>query len=151
MASTFPLPKFNFKVKFTPGEELDFQEVSGLDIENEFVEYREGNDPDFIPRRRVSMRKSGTVSFKNGLIKGEDRIIKLYNKLIDEKGYQSDESEDLNITVSLLDEKGEPCFNWEISNAVPIKLSTESLSATDNAIAVKQIDFSHSGIKLSKA
>ena len=150
MAATFPLPKYHFEVRFSTGGAIEFQEVSGLDLENEFVEYRDGNDKEFIPKRRVSLRKSGTTSFKKGLIKGDDNLINIYNKLIDDKDYYSGHGGDLTITVILLDQESKPAFTWEISNAVPIKLSTEGLNSTDNSLAIEQIDFSHSGIKIVK-
>lgn len=146
----FPIPKFYFKVTID-GVDAGFQEVTGLDVENEIVEYRDGSDPEFIPQRRVSIRKSGTVSFKKGMFKGDTQFRDLYKKIYDDKSkFFSSDNNNLNIIVELLTEKmDDVAFKWEIQNAVPIKLSTDSLNSTENSIAIETMEFSHSGIKFS--
>ena len=148
----FPLPKFHFTVKMGDAGLVAFQEVTGLTIENEFTEYRNGSDPGFVPARRASIRKSGTVSFKKGLIKGDDTLVTFYKDITELKSFFSTDSKAIDIQVSLFDEKGESggsaAFIWNIQNAIPIKLSMESLNATENAIAIEQIDFTHSGIEI---
>jgi phage tail-like protein len=42
----YPLVKFSFQVDWG-GTQIGFQEVSGLDIETEVIEYRQGASPDF--------------------------------------------------------------------------------------------------------
>jgi phage tail-like protein len=148
-SNKFPLPKFHFKVKLGDAGEVAFQEVTGLTIENEFNEYRNGSDLGFVPARRASIRKSGTVTFKKGLFKGDDTLIKLYKDIVDIKSFFSSDTKVINIEVSLYDETGSaPAFVWKIQNAIPTKLSMESLNATENAIAIEQIDFTHSGIEI---
>ena len=46
MATTYPMPKFSFKVSFGDTE-FNCTEVSGLDFENEKIEYRDGADSEF--------------------------------------------------------------------------------------------------------
>ncbi len=147
----FPLPKFAFSVTLGNAGQVSFQEVSGLTVENEFTEYRNGSDIGFVPARRASIKKSGTVSFKKGLFKGDDTLIKLYKDVTDIKSFFSTDSQVVNLEVVLYDESGTtPAFVWKILNAIPTKLSMESLSATENAIAIEQIDFTHSGIEIEK-
>ncbi len=43
MATTYPLPKFHFQVKWDPGTRIGFTEVTGLDKQVEAIEYREGS------------------------------------------------------------------------------------------------------------
>ncbi len=40
----YPIPKFHFQVEWSEGNENDlrFTEVSGLDVETELIEYRDG-------------------------------------------------------------------------------------------------------------
>ena len=42
--ATYPLPKFHYQVQWG-GSRLGFTEVTGLTVENELIEYREGNSP----------------------------------------------------------------------------------------------------------
>ena len=46
MSTAYPLPKFSFKVNFGEAE-FNCTEVSGLDFENEVIEYRAGADTEF--------------------------------------------------------------------------------------------------------
>ncbi len=45
MAATYPLVKFHFLVDWG-GTNVGFTEVSGLDIETELIEYRQGASPE---------------------------------------------------------------------------------------------------------
>ena len=62
----FPVPKFHFTVNAGRIGELAFQEVTGLDMENDSMEYRSGDDPEFVTLKRAGLIKTGTVSFKKG-------------------------------------------------------------------------------------
>jgi hypothetical protein len=44
--ATYPLPKFHYQVQWG-GSRLGFTEVTGLAVENELIEYREGNSPEY--------------------------------------------------------------------------------------------------------
>ena len=59
----WPLPKFYFSVDIGDFTDLPFQEVSGLDISTESVEYRHGNSPNGSINM-PSMLKFGDVSLK---------------------------------------------------------------------------------------
>ena len=41
----WPMPKFYFSVDIGDDTDIAFQEVSGLDVESEVIEYRHGNSP----------------------------------------------------------------------------------------------------------
>ena len=143
----FPLPKFHFTVKID-NKAIAFQEVTGLTVENEFTEYRNGSDKGFIPARRASFRKSGTISLKKGLFKSDSKLIKIYENITELKEFFSTDDKVIDIQIDLLDEKSESAFTWVAKNAIPIKLSMEGFNATENSIAIEQIDFTHSGIEI---
>ena len=46
MAETYPLVKFHFSVDWG-GTNIGFTEVSGLDVETELIEYRQGASPEY--------------------------------------------------------------------------------------------------------
>jgi phage tail-like protein len=70
----WPLPKFYFSVDIGDQTDLPFQEVSGLDIDTEVIEYRHGNSPVHstikmpglmkYPSKRVCLRR--IISFMIG-------------------------------------------------------------------------------------
>ena len=68
-----PYGRFNFMVKLgdTGGEDQivgGFSEVSGLESEIVYAEYRNGNDPDNHVRKIPTLHKTGDVTLKRGLI-----------------------------------------------------------------------------------
>ena len=49
-STTWPVPKFYFKVSFGSGSEaVSFQEVAGLDTETQPIEFRGSNWPIYLP------------------------------------------------------------------------------------------------------
>ncbi len=51
----YPLPKFHFQVDWG-GARLSFTEVSGLDVETEVIEYRDGAMPDYAKMKIPGMQ-----------------------------------------------------------------------------------------------
>ena len=47
----YPLPKFHFQVEWQ-GTRIGFTEVSGLEVETEMIEYRDGANPEYSKQRR---------------------------------------------------------------------------------------------------
>lgn len=144
----FPVPVFNFRVTFDPGGVISFQEVTGLEVENEFVEYRNGSDPFFTPERRVGLRKAGTMTFKKGIITDDTALMDLYNELHKKKAYYPTMKYPINVTVELLDEAGAKVRSWKVWGAVPTKISANNLNSTENALAVETLELAHSGIDI---
>jgi phage tail-like protein len=142
----FPVPKFHFKVTLGRAGEIAFQEVTGLDMENDHMEYRSGDDPEFVTLKRAGLIKTGTVSFKKGIFTGDKAMWNEYSTIFQKKYYSQDDISD-NINVQLCDESGSTVVTWDILKAVPVKLSNGDLKSDENAIAIEQIDFVHSGIK----
>ena len=59
--ATWPMPKFRFEVDL--GTELKgvaFQEVSGMDVENQIIEYRKSNSPLFSTEKMPGIIDRGT-------------------------------------------------------------------------------------------
>lgn len=142
----FPVPKFVFTVDFE-GEVIPFQEVTGLDQEYEFLEYRSGQDLELSTRKRAGLYKSGQVSFKKGIFSGDDKVWKIFDDLLNGKSDKHRaESVPMEITVVLKDETQADVVAWTIIGAVPIKLTNGDLKSDENAIAIEQIDFTYQRI-----
>lgn len=143
----FPVPKFHFKCHID-GTTISFQEVTGLDQENEFLEYRGGDDAEYVTQKRVGLKKTGTLSFKKGVYSGATDVLDTYQKVNDRENYFSNQ-DPIDIVVSLMDEAGESVLEWNVQGAVPIKMTNADLKSDENAVAIEQIDFVHSGITLT--
>ncbi len=97
--TVWPLPKFYFEVKWD-AEVLSFQEVSGLDVEAQVIEYRHGDNPVFSTIKMPGMVQSGNVTLKKGVFKSDNKFWDWYNKI------KMNTIARVPVTISLLDEAG---------------------------------------------
>ena len=65
MATTYPLPKFHFRVSFGDSE-FNCTEVSGLDFEREMIEYRAGADNEYHKTKQPGLSKYSNITIKRG-------------------------------------------------------------------------------------
>ena len=147
--SVFPVPVFAFEVTFPSGV-VSFQEVTGLDQENESLEYRSGDDPEYVTQKRAGLKKTGTISFKKGVFSGTTDLLDTYQPINEKSAYYSNQ-DPVDLIVNLNDESGSPVLTWNIVGAIPIKFTSPSLKSDDNSVAIEQLDFVHSGITLDHA
>src|SRR5574344_237277 len=106
----WPLPKFHFEVKW--GDQvMHFQEVSGLDAQSEELKYRAGDNPVFSVTKMPGMIKYGNVTMKKGIFKGDNKFWDWFKKI------KMNTIERTTITISLLDESGNPTMVWTLKDA----------------------------------
>ncbi|GLR16705.1 phage tail protein [Portibacter lacus] len=146
-ADKFPVPKFHFNVDLGSGN-ISFQEVTGLDQEFEHLEYRSGDDAEYVTQKRIGLKKTGTLSFKKGIFSGETDVLDIYEPGNNKEKYYSNQ-DPLDLVISLMDEAGTAVLEWAVRGAVPVKITNGDLKSDENAIAIEQIDFVHSGITLT--
>jgi len=65
---SYPHTKNHFRVEWG-GTNVGFMEVSGLSIELDVVDYREGSSPENSVRKMPGMKKFSDVVLKRGLLK----------------------------------------------------------------------------------
>ena len=137
----FPVPKFHFTVEID-GTEIPFQEVTGLDQEFEFLEYRAGDDPELLKQKRSGLMKTGQISMKKGIFSGDTDVWDVFDPLYSGKGdkYRAN-NEGLDLTITLMDEAGTTVVTWKVVGAIPTKLTNGDLKGDENAISIEQIDF----------
>lgn len=138
----WPLPKFYFQVKI--GEkESSFQEVSGLDIEAQIIEYRHGNSKEFSTIKMPGIKKSSNVTLKKGVFKGDKTFWEWFNQI------KMNTIERQTVTVSLLDETGQAAQTWTLKNAWPTKITGTDMKSDGNEVAVETLELAHEGITVS--
>ena len=140
----WPLPKFHFQVKWDDTE-LAFQEVSGLDIETEPLEYRAGNSPVFSKIKMPGMLKSGNITMKKGVFAKDNAIFDWFAEI------KMNTIKRKAITISLLDESQAPTMVWKVQNAFPVKVTGTDLKAEGNEVAVETIEIAHEGFVIENA
>lgn len=143
MARQLPLPKFHFRVDWgDAGGNIRFSEVSGLEMETEVIEHRDGSSPEFFKEQIPGMKKFAKVVLKRGLFQGDNEF---YN-WINTTGLLNVERRD--VTIALLDEKHETVVKWALKNAWPSKLTATDLKADANEIAIETLELTHSGLTI---
>jgi phage tail-like protein len=141
--SNWPLPKFYFKVDFGSSTDVPFQEVSGLDLEAQTIEYKPGNSPNFSTTNMPGIAKVGRVTMKKGVFAKDNKFFDWYNKI------KMNTNERQTVVIRLCDEEGNTTMEWTLANAWPVKISSTDMNADANEVAVESIEFSHEGLTIS--
>lgn len=135
----YPLPKFHFQVEWG-GSRIGFTEVSGLNVETQMIEYREGSSPEYHKVKMPGMQKFDNITLKRGMMKKDNEFFRWWNTV----ALNTIERRDL--TISLLNESHEPVFVWKVKNAWPVKVSGTDLKADGNEVAIESIELAHEGL-----
>ncbi len=142
--NVWPLPKFHFQVKWDSAV-LSFEEVSGLDVEAQPIEYRHGDSPVFSSIKMPGLKKYGNVTMKKGVFKSDNKFWDWFNTI------KMNTIKRLPVTISLLDEEGKPTMVWTLTNAWPTKITGTDLKAEGNEVAVETIEIAHEGLTIANA
>ena len=137
----YPLSKFYFQVDWG-GTQVGFNEISGLDIEVEPIEYRHGASPEFSKIKMPGMKKFSNITLKRGSFKGDNEYYEWLQSI------KLNSVERRNVTISLLDESGAPVITWKVNKAFPIKLQSTDLKAEGNEVAIESLELAHEGLTI---
>jgi phage tail-like protein len=137
----YPLPKFHFQAEWG-GVRIGFTEISGLDVETEVIEFRDGASKEYSKRKMPGLQKFPNVTMKRGVFASDNDYYKWWNTVA------LNTIERRDVTVSLLNEKHEPVMVWKIKNAWPSKIASTDLKADGNEIAIESIELAHDGLAI---
>jgi conserved hypothetical phage tail region protein len=137
--ANYPLPKFHFQVEWG-GAQLGFTEVSGLDVQVDPIEYRDGASPEYVKIKMPGLQKFSNITLKRGTFKGDNDFYNWWNTVA------LNTIERRNVTISLLNENHEPVVVWKVKNAWPIKVQSTDLKADGNEVAIESIELVHEGL-----
>ncbi|MXV49668.1 phage tail protein [Pedobacter sp. HMF7647] len=140
--ATYPLPKFHFSVAWG-GTKIGFSEVSGLNIENKLIEYRDGASPEYSKIKMPGMREFSNITLKRGVFAGDNEFYSWLNTI------QLNAVERRDLTISLLNENHDPVVVWKIKNAFPVKIQSTDLKADGSEVAIEQLDLAHEGLTIN--
>jgi phage tail-like protein len=139
--SHWPLPKFYFSVEGFPGTPV-FQEVSGLDVEAQIIEYRTSDSAVFSQMKMPGVRQVGNATLKKGVFVAGDDLWTWFTAI------KMNTIERSTITINLLDESGSPAMTWTLHNAFPTKLTGTDLESDGNEVAVETIELAFERIEV---
>lgn len=134
-----PYIAFNFLVDLGTGDtgsvQAGFQEVSGLNMEINLAEYRNGNEATNHVRKVIGMHTFGDVTLKRGLIGAMD----LWEWIAQAR--DGDQGVARNVTIQMLDEaRNDTVMTWRLTNARPMRYTAPSLNASSGSeVAVEEL------------
>ena len=141
MANEYPLPKFHFQVEWG-GSKIGFTEVSGLDVEREVIEYRDGSSKEYSKLKQPGLTKFSNITLKRGSFDKDNDYYDWWSSI------KLETVERRDITISLLNEEHEPVVTWKVKNAWPSKVTPTDLKSDDNGIAIETMELVHEGLTI---
>jgi len=136
--ATWPMATFTFEVDF--GDDLKnvpFQEVSGMDVENQVIEYRKSNSPLFSTEKMPGIVKYGNVTMKRGVFVNDNNFWNWRNQIA------MNTIKRTVVTIRLLDESGKTTMQWQLNNAWPTKITSTDLKSEGNEVAVESLEIAY--------
>lgn len=137
----YPLPKFHFQVEWG-GSVIGFTEVSGLSVETDVIEFRDGASKEYHKVKMPGMQKFGNITLKRGTFMGNNDFYNWWNTVA------LNTIERRDVTISLLNEEHEPVVVWKVKNAWPTKVQSTDLKSDDNGVAIETAELAHEGLRI---
>lgn len=138
-----PYQAFKFLVEIDSLVVGGFSECSGLQVETETHEYREGGQNDYV-HRFAGPTKYPPLILKHGLTMIEGLWSwhqDVTQRIIARK----------NGTIFLMNKKGIPVIWWNFKEAFPVKWTGPDLRADAGSVAIESIELAHRGLSRPKA
>ena len=136
----WPMPKFYFSVDIGDFTDLPFQEVSGLDVETEVIEYRHGNSPSHSTIKMPGMMKYADITLKKGVF-ADDNDFYDWISTISLNTYER-----LTVVIRLLAETSTPRMTWTLTNAFPKQITPTDMNSQASEAAIETMVLAHEGM-----
>jgi phage tail-like protein len=118
-----------------------FSDASGLGMDVNYSEYRNGNERFNTVRKVPNTHKLDDVTLKRGLVGSTD----LFEWI---RTVRDGTADPRSVTVTLLDEARNPVATWRLRNAQPKKWTGPTLAAKGGGeVAMEELHLVHEGIE----
>ena len=149
-----PYGAFNFLITLvdspgSPGAPLQpgrsspsggFSECSGLEMSMDIEEYREGGNNATVLRFPTGV-KWGNLRLRRGVALADDLWVWHF-------GFVQGQVVRRDGVVTLQDEQQNPVKMWSFTRGLPVKWTGPSLNASQNQVAIEELEIAHEGLKL---
>lgn len=136
--AAWPMPKFRFEVDLGNGlSSVAFQEVTGMDVESQIIEYRHANSPLFSTAKMPGIQKYGNVTMKRGIFVNDNSFWNWHQQI------SMNTVKRITVLIKLLDEAGKVTMQWQLNNAWPTKITSTDLKSESNEVAVDTIEIAY--------
>jgi phage tail-like protein len=139
MSVYYPPWGFYYKVEFEGSREPDearFQSASGLSVEYDIEEYKEGGENRFTHKLPVRTKYADLV-LKRGMLTGSE-VIGWFLDAFRERAFRA-----RSIVVILMNEASEPLRTWNVVHAVPKKWVVSDLNANESSVVIETLELSY--------
>jgi phage tail-like protein len=141
MAVAYPVSVFHFQVEWG-GTRIGFTEVSGLTIELQTIDYREGSSLEYHVSKMPGIPQYSNITLKRGVFRADNEFFNWLNTV------KKNNIERRDLTISLLNEEHEPVMVWKVKEAFPSKVEGPTLNSTGNEVAIETIELCHEGLSI---
>ena len=141
MAIVHPMPSYHFVVQWG-GARIGFKEVSGLNIQIDAIEYRDGANPESHPIKMPGRLHYSNIVLKRGIVPNDNDFFAWINTI------RLNTVERRDIVVQLLNHDHTPIVTWKIRNAFPVRYSGPVLSASASDVAMEELELAHDGLSV---
>jgi phage tail-like protein len=136
-----PLRVYNFRVELDNTSVASFREASGLPLNTDAVDYREGTDTWLSVRKLPGLRKFVNITLKRGFTTNHDLwqwYLNILNGIDDRR----------NGAIVLQDEQHNDVLRWQFQNGWICKWEGATMNATSNDVAIESIEIVHERLEL---
>jgi phage tail-like protein len=137
-----PFQTFNFLIEIEGLVAGGFSECTGLQVETEILDYREGGQNDYI-HRFAGPTKYPPLVLKHGL-SDSDSLWKWHQQVV--RGL----IQRRNGTIHLLNARGDRVMLWHFKQAYPYKWTGPELRADSAQVAFETVELAHRGLRAEK-
>jgi phage tail-like protein len=138
-----PLRGYNFRIELDNTAVASFREASGLTLNTDPVDYREGMDAWLSVRKLPGLRKYSNITLKRGFTNNSPDLWLWYLNILNgvddrRKG-----------CIVLQDEQHNDKLRWEFQNGWICKWEGATMNATSNDVAIESIEIVHERLEFS--
>lgn len=141
---TKPLPNYHFDVSFG-GTSLRFTEVSGLDIQVEVIDFRDGSMKEYNTLKMPGQHRYSNLILKRGIVQGDTEFFDWM------KTVQGGQPQRRDMQVRLLNEEHNPVYVWKLRNAFPVRYSGPHFNSMNSELAVETLEIAYESMDIESA
>jgi phage tail-like protein len=136
----YPIVGFHFRVSLPGGGvDLNFQSVSGLNVQLQMETLKEGGENLFEHALPVRSKYSDLVLKRGIVTKGASKLTQWF-----QNAFENFEFKPWNFVVELLGEDHNPLITWKISHAIPKDWKVNDLNAERGEVLIESMTLSYS-------
>lgn len=134
-----PYRGFNFTANFGDDTSAGFTEITGLTVEGDAADYREGLDKANSVRKLMGLRKFANIQLKRGYTKN-NRFWQWYANVLQGVPDRRDG------VITLMDESRRPVLRWVVKAAWINKIETSAFKANASEVMLETVELVHEGV-----